>query len=156
VKQLRRLVMRRAEGALHRYIGRSGLVAMLLGMAVTASVQSSSITTSLLIPMIGAGIVRLEAAFAVTLGANVGTTVTALLASLAGNLAGVTVALVHLLFNLSGILIIYPFQSIRRIPIRMARILAIRTARRRIYAIFFVLGIFFVLPFIFVFVTKAF
>ena len=96
--------------------------------------------------MIGAGIVPLEAAFAVTLGANVGTTVTALLASLAGNLAAVTVALVHLLFNISGILVIYPFGPLRRIPIYLARQLAIRTSQRRIYALYYMLGIFFVLP----------
>jgi sodium-dependent phosphate cotransporter len=118
-------------------------------------VQSSSITTSLLVPMIGAGIISLESAFAVTLGANIGTTVTALLASLAGNLAGVTVALVHLLFNVTGILIIYPFRPLRRIPINLARLLAHRTAKRRIYAFVYMLGVFFVLPLIFVLVTKA-
>jgi sodium-dependent phosphate cotransporter len=153
---LRGVVLKRAEGAFSRHINSSGTTAMALGVVVTVAVQSSSITTSLLVPMIGAGIVPLEAAFAVTLGANIGTTVTALLASLAGNTAAVTVALVHLLFNISGILLIYPFRPLRRIPINMARQLAHRTARRRIYAIYYMLGIFFVLPLIFVLVTEAF
>jgi len=154
-KQLKSVFLRRAEGAFDALIKTSGLTAMILGLVVTVAVQSSSITTSLLVPMIGAGIVTLESAFAVTLGANVGTTITALLASLAGNVAALTVALVHLLFNLSGILIIYPIKPLRKIPIRLARLLAFRTARRRSYALFYMLGIFFVLPLIFILITKA-
>ena len=154
-QQLRKVVLQRAEGAFSSYIARSGLAAMLLGVIITAAVQSSSITTSLLVPMIGAGIVRLEPAFAVTLGANIGTTVTALLASLTGNLAAVTVALVHLLFNISGILIFYPYRPLRRIPIRLARLLALRTAQRRSFALIYMFGIFFVLPFLLILVTRA-
>jgi len=154
-KQMKRIFLRRAEGVLPRLVTSGGLTAMLMGVVITVSVQSSSITTSLLVPMIGAGIIPLESAFAMTMGANVGTTVTALLASLAGNVAAVTVALVHLLFNISGILIIYPFRPIRRIPINLARNLAIRTARRRIFALIYMLGIFFALPLLFVLITKA-
>lgn len=154
-RRMRGVVLGRAEGVFGRHVMRSGPMAMLLGVVLTATVQSSSITTSLLVPMIGAGIVPLQAGFAVTLGANVGTTVTALLASLAGNLAGVTVALVHLLFNLSGILIFYPVRPMRRIPIRLARLLAYRTVRRRIYALLYMLGIFFALPLLFVFIDRA-
>ena len=125
-----------------------------LGLGLTVAVQSSSITTSLLVPLIGAGIVTLEGGFAVTLGANVGTTVTALLASLAGNGAAVTVALVHLLFNLTGIVIIYPLRPIRRIPINLARGLARRTSENKIYAALYMVGVFFALPLVFVLVDR--
>ncbi|MFH1844640.1 MAG: Na/Pi symporter [bacterium] len=155
-KLLRQVVLRRAEGAFNNYITRNAFSAMLLGVIVTAAVQSSSITTSLLVPMIGAGIVQLEPAFAVTLGANIGTTVTALLASMAGNLAGVTVALVHLLFNISGILIFFPFRPLRMIPIRLSQFLAKKTAKRRSFAVIYMFGIFFVLPFLAVLITRAF
>ena len=153
-KTLKALVLSRAEQVFTRNITRSGPAAMLLGVVITVSVQSSSITTSLLIPMIGAGIVPLEAAFAVTLGANVGTTVTALLASLTGNFAAVTVALVHLLFNLTGILLIYPVPAIRRIPVRLARWLAHGVSRRRYFALLYMGGVFFVMPLLFVFADK--
>jgi sodium-dependent phosphate cotransporter len=133
----------------------SSLLGMLLGLVVTVAVQSSSITTSLLVPLIGAGIVPLESALTVTMGANVGTTVTALLASLTGNPAAVTVALVHLLFNLSGILIIYPVPRIRRIPIRLARALATATSHNRMIALYYMLGVFFILPLTFVFISRA-
>ncbi len=152
---MRRLVVVRAEGAFNRYLGRSGPLAMLLGMVVTVMVQSSSITTSLMVPLIGAGIVPLTTALAVTLGANVGTTVTALLASLTGNVAAVTVALVHLLFNLTGIAIIYPFKPLRKVPIRLARLLALRTSRNKAFALYYMLGVFFVLPLIFVVISRV-
>jgi sodium-dependent phosphate cotransporter len=85
----------------------------------------------------------------------VGTTVTALLASLTGSPEAVTVALVHLLFNLTGIAIIYPLPILRNIPIRLARLLALQTARRRWFALVYMLGVFFVLPLLFVIVDRA-
>jgi len=153
-KLLKRAVLKRAESSFLSFVERSGPVAMLTGMVITVSVQSSSITTSLLVPLIGAGVVQLESAFAVTLGANVGTTVTALLASLTGNVAAVTVALVHLIFNLSGILLIYPIRAIRLIPVKLAKWLAKRTAQRRVYALLYMIGLFFVMPLLFVFLDK--
>jgi len=153
---LKGLVLHRTEGKFQKFVRKGGVGAMFVGMLVTVSVQSSSITTSLLVPLIGAGIVPLEGAFAVTLGANVGTTVTALLASLTGNVAAVTVALVHLCFNLSGIIIIYPLGFLRRIPIRLARGLAERTADNRWFAAVYMVGVFFVLPLMFVMLDRWF
>lgn len=151
---LKGLVLHRAERSFTGWVGRGGLGAMLVGAIVTVSVQSSSITTSLLIPLIGAGIVPLEGAFAVTLGANIGTTVTALLASLTGNVAAVTVALVHLCFNVSGIAIIYPVRAIRAIPIKLAQGLAHRTAQNKMFAVYYMVSVFFLLPLAFVMVDR--
>lgn len=155
-KLLKRLFLSRAEGALTSRLSGNGLIAMLAGLLMTVAVQSSSITTSLLVPLIGAGIIPIGPAFAATLGANVGTTVTALLASLTGSPASVTVALVHLLFNLTGIAIFYPIPMLRRIPIRLATALARRTAQRRVYAIYYIVGVFFVMPLVFVMLDKLF
>jgi sodium-dependent phosphate cotransporter len=152
---LKNLVLRRAEGAFTRTVRKSGLGAMVMGLVVTVAVQSSSITTSLLVPLIGAGIIPLPAAFAATLGANVGTTVTALLASLTGTPEAVTIALVHLLFNLSGIAIIYPLPALRNVPMRAARLLAVQTARRRWFAFVYMFGVFFVMPLLFVLVDRV-
>ena len=152
---LKSLVLSRAEGSFTRNVRNGGITAMFVGLMVTVGVQSSSITTSLLIPLIGAGIVPLESAFAVTLGANVGTTVTALLASMTGTPAAVTVALVHLLFNLTGIIVIYPIPALRRIPLRLATALAAQTARRRWFAVAYMVGVFFVMPLVFVVIDRA-
>jgi sodium-dependent phosphate cotransporter len=147
---LKNLVVHRAEGSFAKFVRRGGMGAMVVGLLVTVSVQSSSITTSLLIPLIGAGVVPLDGAFAVTMGANVGTTVTALLASLTGDQAAVTIALVHFLFNVTGIAIIYPLKTLRRVPVAMAQGLARRTADNKLFALYYMVGMFFVLPLLFV------
>jgi len=147
---LKSVVVHRAEGSFAKFVRRGGMGAMVVGLLVTVSVQSSSITTSLLIPLIGAGVVPLEGAFVVTMGANVGTTVTALLASLTGDQAAVTIALVHFLFNVTGIAIIYPLKPLRRVPVALARGLARRTADNKLFALYYMVGMFFVLPLLFV------
>ncbi len=146
------LVVARSERFLHRYLFGAPLTTMLFGLILTILVQSSSITTSMVIPLIGGGILTLQQIFPYVLGANIGTTVTAMLASLAtGNLAAVTVAFAHLFFNLSGILIIYPVPAIRRIPIAMASGLANLTSRSRLIAIAYVALAFYLIPLLLVF-----
>ena len=128
---------------------------MLFGVAMTVMVQSSSITTSMIVPLIGAGIITLEQVFPFTLGANVGTTVTAMLAALAtGNIAAVTVAFAHLFFNLTGIALVYPLPPIRKIPLKMARALAEMTSKSRFYAIAYVILVFYVFPLILIFLWR--
>ena len=138
-------------------VQRSGasIVAMLFGIVMTVMVQSSSITTSMIVPLIGAGIITLEQVFPFTLGANVGTTVTAMLAALAtGNIAAVTVAFAHLFFNLTGIALVYPLQPIRKIPLKMARALAELTSQSRFYAVAYVVLVFYVFPLLLIFLWR--
>ncbi len=146
VLQMKALALGRAEVVIDRLMGRSGATGIVVGAGVTAVIQSSSVTTSLLVPLAGAGIVRLEQIFPVALGANLGTTVTALLASLAGDSRGLTIALVHLLFNIAGILLIYPYRPIRKIPMILARKLADAAVRSKLYVAIFVIGLFYVVP----------
>ena len=149
-KNMRRLVAKRVERSLNTALGRgSGLVALALGMVVTISVQSSSITTSMLIPLAAAGVLTLRNAYPVTLGANVGTTITALLAALATSRPeALTIALVHTLFNIGGILLLYPVTALRQIPIRGAEILARVAVEPRLLAVAYVAGMFIAVPFI--------
>lgn len=148
----RGLVVARSERFLHRYLFGAPLTTMLFGVILTILVQSSSITTSMVVPLIGGGILTLQQIFPYMLGANIGTTVTAMLASLAtGNLAAVTVAFAHLFFNLSGILLIYPIPAIRRIPMAMAAGLANLTSRSRLIAIAYVALVFYLIPLLLVF-----
>jgi solute carrier family 34 (sodium-dependent phosphate cotransporter) len=107
---MRRLVAGSVERAMNRVIGKGGgSIGILVGIGVTVAVQSSSITTSILVPLVAAGVLTLPSAYPITLGANVGTTITALLASLAVlRPEGLTIALVHLLFNVSAIALIFP------------------------------------------------
>ncbi|GJM45002.1 MAG: sodium:phosphate symporter [Gemmatimonadota bacterium] len=143
---LKHLLLARAEGAFFQLLGRGGMVGILVGAFLTVMVQSSSITTALLVPMIGAGILPLEGAFAITLGANVGTTVTGLLASTTGTHDAVAIALVHFLFNVTGIALIYPFKPVRMIPIHMARKLADLSVRSKLVPFAYLFSLFFLLP----------
>lgn len=146
--RMRRLVASGLERVINRAVSRGGgLVGILVGLVVTVTVQSSTITTSILVPLMAAGILTLPNAFPITLGANVGTTVTALLASLAVvRPEGLTIALVHTLFNLFGVLLIYPLPPIRQVPIRLAERLAAVAVRQPSMIVLYVVGVFILIP----------
>ncbi len=147
-KNMRQLVADRIEASLNKVLGTgAGLVAMILGILITISVQSSSITTSIMIPLAAAGVVTLRNIYPVTLGANVGTTITALLAALAASRPeALTVGIVHTLFNVGGIALLYPLPGVRDIPIRAAEKLARIAVSRRVIAIAYVVTTFIVIP----------
>ncbi len=147
-KNMRKLVADRIEASLNKVLGTgAGTIAMLLGLVITVSVQSSSITTSIMIPLAAAGVVSLRNIYPVTLGANVGTTITALLAALAASRPeALTVALVHTLFNVGGIVLLYPMPGVRDIPIRLAENLAKIAVQRRFMAVAYVVVAFIVIP----------
>ncbi len=122
VKGMRSLMLNKIEIFLDKYLFKNDITAFLLAVFATAIIQSSSITISLVIPLVGAGLLTVRKIFPYTLGANVGTTVTAMLAAFATlNPSAVALALAHLLFNAFGIIIIYPFK---KIPIWLAETLA--------------------------------
>jgi len=113
MKVMRGAILHRMETLFDRVLFRNDAASFTLGMVATASVQSSSATTSLIVPLAGTGVLNLRQIFPYTLGANIGTTITAILASFStGNPAAVTVALAHLSFNILGIAIYYPLKAI--------------------------------------------
>ena len=144
---IRSLVITRLENFFDTHIFKTDIRAMLFGVVITILVQSSSITTSLVIPLAGAGILTLRQIFPYTLGSNIGTTFTALLASLAtGTHAPLAVAFAHLLFNIFGIGIIWPIPAIRHIPIRVAQWFAAVTVKNRAFPFIYVVVAFFIIP----------
>ena len=127
----------------------TGYLAILVGAGLTMLVQSSSIFTSALTPLIGVGVVTLERAFPLTLGANIGTTATGILASLASSKnfdKALQIAFCHLFFNISGILIWYPIPQLRRVPVSFAKTLGNKTADYRWFAVAYLVFGFFLLP----------
>ncbi|MCH7715572.1 MAG: Na/Pi symporter [Gemmatimonadetes bacterium] len=160
IKVMRSVILTRVESIVSRAFGRNALLAMIVGVVVTVMVQSSSITTALLVPLAGAGILTLTQAFPITLGANIGTTITALLAALAvtgpNAAAGLTIALVHLLFNLTGTVMIYPVVQIRNIPLMAARKLADVAVTSRKWALLYVALLFYGLPAVFAILNRFF
>jgi sodium-dependent phosphate cotransporter len=119
---------------------------------MTLMAQSSSITTSLVVPMAGAGMLTLAQIFPYTLGANIGTTITAMLASLAtGNANAVVVAFAHLLFNISGIIIWWPFS---KLPIFLANSLADYSIKNKMYPFIYVITMFFIIPLVVILIFR--
>jgi len=152
---IRSLVMERLEAFFDSHIFKTWLRAMAFGIFITILVQSSSITTSLVVPLAGAGILQLRQIFPYTLGANIGTTITALLASLvAGTHAPLAVAFGHLAFNIYGILLIWPIEKIRNIPIKMSEKFAAVAVRNRMIPIVYILVVFFLIPLTLIFIVR--
>ncbi len=149
VRLLRSLALSRIETALDERLFRNAGRSMLVGVAVTMAVQSSSISTSLVVPMVAMELLTLRQIFPYTLGANVGTTFTANLAALStGNVAAVTVSLAHLLFNVCGIVLVWPISRVRGLPIYLAEKMADATMRSRLVPLIYVAVAFFGLPFL--------
>ena len=147
VRLMKSLMLGTIERIFHRVIARNAVIAIVMGMVMTVLVQSSSITTSLMIPLIGAGILTLRQVFPLTLGANIGTTITGILASLAVDRPeGTVIALCHLLFNLSGVILVYAIPWLRRIPLVLAEKLAERASENKWYIPFYVGTVFFLIP----------
>lgn len=150
VRVLHSRLLSKAENLIEGALGRSAIVAMAVGCLVTAMVQSSSITTSLLVPLAGVGLITLDKAFPVTIGANLGTTMTALMASLAVSgpnaQAGVEIAMTHLAFNVAGTLLIYPWSPVRNFVLGAVRRFADFATRSKLLAISYLLVVFYGLP----------
>ncbi len=154
VKTMNIIIVSNKAEIIQKILSRNTFATILFGMLLTISVQSSSITTSLLVPMAGAGLVNLEVIFAITIGANIGTTTTALLAALTGNVAGLSIALVHFFFNLIGALLLYPNRRIRNLPIRLSQGLANYIDRSRFVGLGYIASVFFALPLSMIFIFK--
>ncbi|CAK6433251.1 unnamed protein product, partial [Pipistrellus nathusii] len=127
----------------------TGYLAILVGAGMTFIVQSSSVFTSTLTPLIGVGVISIERAYPLTLGANIGTTTTAIMAALASPgktlKSALQIALCHFFFNITGILLWYPIPY-TRLPIRLAKGLGNISAKYRWFAVFYLVTLFFLFP----------
>ena len=147
---LKRVMVGRALELLHGALGRGPLAGIGSGTLITILVQSSSTTTSLIVPLAGAGSLSLKQVFPFTLGANIGTTITALLAATAVTgeyeAFALQIALVHLLFNVVAVFGVTYLPFLDRIPMGGARRLGELAERSRGLAIAYLFGVFFLVP----------
>ncbi|MDB4349699.1 Na/Pi symporter [Omnitrophica bacterium] len=151
---MRSTVAKRSEIIFNKILGRSGAIGIFMGFVFTAIVRSSSITTSILVPIVASGITTVETVFPITVGANLGTTTTAILAALTGNIAAITIAFAHFLFNIIGIIVVYGIVPLRRCVILASKKLAEICTEHRILAFVYVLSAFYVLPSLLILVSK--
>ena len=154
-KNMRSLMAGTVESVLDRYIFGRPVVALFVGIVITFLIHSSSVTTSLMVPLVTAGILTLEQVLPYMLGANIGTTLTALCAAIGtGRTDAVAIALTHMLFNCIGVSLIFPVRRIRKIPVFLAKTLAALTLRSRWYAVVYIAITFFAIPGFFLFGVK--
>ncbi|MEM5529105.1 Na/Pi symporter [Gammaproteobacteria bacterium AS21] len=148
-KMLKKLMVGKAKDIMHTAIGRGPLSGIASGTIVTVLVQSSSTTTSLMVPLAGSGAFKLREIYPFTLGANIGTCVTAVLAATAvtGNAqAALQIAFIHLAYNVLGVIVIYGVPFLRNIPVNAALWLGETAADNKMAALAYILGVFFVIP----------
>jgi sodium-dependent phosphate cotransporter len=130
-------------------------LAFFYGVFFTAAVQSSTVTTSLVVPLVASKKVTLSKVFPFIIGANIGTTITAVIASIYKPEAAIALALVHVLFNSFGALIFLPFASIRKIPVWLSNYMAKISMKHRVVVFAYILFTFFIIPFLLIYFTKG-
>lgn len=149
-RKLKALLVGRARRILHAAMGRGPISSIGSGFLVTAMVQSSTTATSLMVPLAGSGALTLRQIYPFTLGANIGTTLTALMGAFAfdGELATIalTAGLVHFIYNVLSVSLIFGLPFLRQLPVLGAQWLANLATVRKSYAVAWVLGVFIVLP----------
>lgn len=159
-KLLKKLMVGRAKRIMHNSIGAGPVRGIFSGAIVTILVQSSSTTTSLMVPLAGSGVFRLKQIYPFTLGANIGTCITSLLAATA--ISGPTaifalqIALVHTYFNVFAVLLIYGIKNLRVLPLRGAQWMAKLAMERKTLALVYLFGVYFVTPGMMVLIYQTF
>jgi len=137
-----------------QFFFKSPLKSFIWGLLTTAAIRSSTVTTSLVVPLVAKKVVQIKSAFPFILGANLGTTITAFIAALFNSNAAISIAIAHFLFNLIGILIFFPIPYLNQIPKRLADGLGRLTLKYRLTGFLYVLLTFFFIPFSLIWLNK--
>ncbi len=137
------------DARMNRYLFGHPRQAFLTGLLTTSVLQSSSVTTSLMVPLSANTKIALPRVFSYLIGANIGTTITAILAAIILGPASETalaIAFVHLLFNVFGAILLYPIPVIRSVPILLARKLGTVARDNRVIPVVYLIVLFFLIP----------
>ncbi|MCG7497581.1 Na/Pi symporter [Vibrio sp. Of7-15] len=149
-KLMKSLMVGRAREILKNAIGRGPIHGIASGSVVTILVQSSSTTTSLMVPLVGTGVLKVREVYPFTLGANIGTCITALLAATAvtGEFAvfALQIALVHLAFNLMATIFIFGIPVLRELPLKGAFYIADMATKNKAVVAGYLAAVFVALP----------
>jgi len=139
---------------LNRFVFKNSYVAFFYGIIFTASVQSSTVITSLIVPLVATRKTTLKKVFPFIMGSNVGTTITAAIAALFKPEAAISIALVHFLFNIAGVVLFLPVPALRKIPVLIAVYLGNQTTKSRFVGLAYIIITFFLLPFLLIYFNK--
>ena len=137
-----------------QFFFKSPLKSFAWGLLTTAAIRSSTVTTSLVVPLVAKKVVKIKSAFPFILGANIGTTITAFIAAMFNSNAAISIAIAHFLFNFIGVLIFFPIPYLNQLPIKLADGLGRLTLKYRLAGFLYVLLTFFFIPFSLIYFNK--
>lgn len=144
----------RIQGRLQKFFFRSPLQSFGWGLGITALIRSSTITTSLVVPLVAKKVVKLSQAVPFILGANIGTTITAFIAAISNSNIAISIAIAHFLFNFIGVIIFWLVPWVNQLPSRAAKGLGRLTIRFRLAGFVYILLTFFFIPFSLIYLNK--
>lgn len=144
----------RTQERVKKYFFKSPVQSFGWGLLITAAIRSSTITTSLVVPLVAKKVVRLKGVVPFILGANIGTTITAFIASMSNSNIAISIAIAHFLFNFIGTLIFSLVPYVRNIPVRLAKGLGALTMKYRLAGFVYILLTFFFIPFSLIYLNK--
>lgn len=150
------LLLEKSDENLGQYFFKNHAKSFAWGLVTTAAIRSSTITTSLVVPLVAKRIIKLKQAAPFILGANIGTTITAFIAALVytNTSSAITIAIAHFLFNFIGFLIFYPIPILRKIPLDLASFLGRQTLKYRVVGLAYLLVTFFIIPFSLIYLNR--
>ncbi len=151
---LRSFLIGKSQAVVDKYVFGHPLRSLFWGVAITAGAQSSSVTASLTVPLVASKRATLQKVFPFLIGANVGTTITALIAALSQNETALAIAICHVLFNLAGVLLFFPIEFVQNIPVGMAERLGSMSQKNRLVGLLYVLVVFFMVPMLFMALSR--
>jgi sodium-dependent phosphate cotransporter len=158
IKQLSKIISRiligNTQANFEKFVFHNRYKSFGWGVIITSLVQSSSVTTSLIVPLVATQKLKLQKAYPFILGANIGTTITAMLAALFKSSAAINLAVTHLLFNLIAVLVFLFVPGINKMPYLLAGWIGEQCEKRRVISVLFMIVTFFLIPFAFIYLSK--
>ena len=143
-----------SPGRLQQFFFRSPLKSFAWGVLTTAAIRSSSVTTSLVVPLVAKKVVRLRSAVPFILGANIGTTISAFLAAMVNSNTAISIAIAHFLFNFIGVILFFIVPGVKEVPIWLANELGRLTLKYRLAGLLYLLVMFFFIPFSLIYFNR--
>jgi sodium-dependent phosphate cotransporter len=150
------LLRAKSPESFSRFFFRNKFKSFSWGLLTTAAIRSSTITTSVVVPIVAKKIVTLRQAAPFIMGANVGTTITAFIAvAIHSNAsASISIAIAHFLFNAIGVLIFLPIPVLAKLPVKLSEALGKVTQRYPLVYFVFILLTFFLIPFSLIYLNQ--
>ncbi|MDX1630154.1 MAG: Na/Pi symporter, partial [Fulvivirga sp.] len=154
-KLISQMIIGESQDKLRKYLFHKPFRSFSWGVLLTAGMQSSSITTSLVVPFVAKNKIKIKKATPFILGANIGTTITAFIAVLFKSDTVMSIAITHLLINLAGVLIFLPFPLMHNLLVKLANAFGTITMKYRLAGLTYIIFTFFIIPFALIYFNQT-